>query len=235
MANVLVVEGQMDQDFFEHLIVRMQLVTDVQVSSLEIKNSKGQARLHIVLEDIIAGLQNGQQAMGDSLSIGIILDYDHDPVTARFKHLNDEIKKARHDYLQCSTIERLDTFYPFRVAANDPDEQPLDFTMAFHLFGYEGRGELETVLKAVKHEERSSRAADCILECLEANTIPRSIKEIDKDWLTHYVRYDVCANERNNKDCAANKLKYVLMKEPPLFNLDHVALDAVKQFIQMFR
>ena len=84
--------------------------------------------------------------------------------------------------------------------------------MLFRSTNVHGKGELETVLKAIKSQE--SIYADCLeswREYLEGKGKKINNKDFDKFWIANYVRFDTCS--RNDKKQAGQKcnLSYALL------------------------
>jgi hypothetical protein len=100
-----------------------------------------------------------------------------------------------------------------------------------------GKGELETVLKAIKSE--NSIYADCLQswqECIKKRGINDSLglkdKDFDKFWVQVYMRYDTCSKEEQKQ--AGRKCNNEASMNKSIWNFDHECLDKMKSFLMLF-
>jgi hypothetical protein len=110
--------------------------------------------------------------------------------------------------------------------------------LACYFTNFEGKGELETLLKAIK--ARKSPQADCLSSwktCIESQGKDISDKDFDKFWVSIYLRYDTCSNQEQTqagKKCSMSGFKYVMEHKKDIWDWNNPALDDLKEFFTLF-
>jgi len=101
-----------------------------------------------------------------------------------------------------------------------------------------GKGELETLLKAIK--ARESPHADCLNSwktCIESQGQQIDRKGFDKLWVSIYLRYDTCSDneqQQAGKKCTMSGFDYVMERKKDIWDWDNPALDDLKKFFKLF-
>lgn len=175
----------------------------------------------------------GEIRRGKIQRIGILIDQDLDSKAKRLSFLNEVIKKA---YGKENVLENTDTLYLI-----DLDEET-SVEVACHFMNINGKGELETVLRAIK--TKASPHADCLntwRDCLEAQGAEVKEKEFVKSWIRDYIRLDTCSSSkfRGNKAkyCSMNCLDNILARkgEKAIFDLKAKELTDLRVFLSLFK
>ena len=101
-----------------------------------------------------------------------------------------------------------------------------------------GKGELETLLKAIK--ARDSPYADCLdswKTCIESLGKKINQKDFDKFWISNYIRYDTCSNQEQKqagRKCSMSGFDYVMEHKKDIWDWKNSALDDLKEFFTLF-
>ena len=163
--------------------------------------------------------------------IGIIIDHDG-KYDERLTMINEAIKTVFETNKKFSKVSEIITI-PIDVDSND--RRNLKFSC--FLTNVNGKGELETVLKAIKSQD--SIYADCLeawRACLQKNNKSFSEKEFDKFWLNNYVRFDTCTRKdkkQADRKCSMRNFDYIMKKQ--IWNFEHEILDDLKNFLAQFK
>jgi hypothetical protein len=100
-----------------------------------------------------------------------------------------------------------------------------------------GEGELSTVLKAIKPEDKSSKFADCLekwWECADAEKKVIDQVEFDKNWYHYYIKWDNSSHQERqqaNKYCS---LEYSLNHKKDIWDFENIELDNLKKYLSTF-
>jgi len=210
MSNVLIVESENDRYFIEGLINHMNTTLNIEIGEPICKIdefeclggiSKLEERLRALTHRIIKG---------ELEKVGIIFDADKVGVEIRREQIKNkidaimkELPKEFHDLVKFS----------------------------IYIQNYNGNGELETLLKAIKSKD--STIADCLnswQNCLPDDK-KLNQKEFDKFWVQIYQRYDCCKKDEK-KQSGKKCNNEISLKEKNIWNFDHEILNNLKQFLQ---
>lgn len=118
------------------------------------------------------------------------------------------------------------------------DEEEIALQLACHLIHLEGKGELETLLKAIK--TKPSPYADCLAEwrrCLEEKGKTVTDKEFGKYWVNNYIRFDTCTKKERKqagRKCSMRNFAYVMENKADIWDFNHPALAEFKAFLALF-
>lgn len=234
MSNLIVVESKNDKYFIESFIEKLNL------SNIEV----GQPICNINDFDCLGGISNLNAMLKalkpDSYSkIGIILDADEVGIEERIKLINESLKSICND-IELKEINHLN------------ESKELDLEIACYITNIQGKGELETVMREVHSND--STYADCLeswKECLSSKGIEIKQKELNKIWVSNYLKYDTCIgkdkkqkskkcaneliNNTNNKAEIENNLQSndITIKKD-IWNFEHSSLSNLKDFLQLF-
>ncbi len=228
VSNILIVESKNDQLFFEALVNHLNLtnieigIPICQIDDYECLEGLDKKKLTGHLHRI-----KNESIKRDIQAIGIVLDHDGKR-EERLKMINLAIKEV------FNTDEQFTDTSQFITILIDGFE----LKIACFLTHVDGKGELETVLKAIKTKE--SPYADCLKawkECLKEYSKDISDKDFDKFWLNNYIRFDTCSSEERrqaNRKCSLSEFEYVMKNKKDVFNFEDTVLDDVKNFLKLF-
>lgn len=236
MSNLLIVESKNDKAFIRALIEHLNMphlqVDDNPVCNIDDIDCMGGLN-EKKLEERLNALKN-QLPKNYTDSIGIILDHDGKR-DERLSIINSAIQTVFNTEQNVSDEEQ------FISATAEVGGDEYKIQIACHLVSVGGKGELETVLKAIK--TKNSTYADCLeswKNCVEVRTHGDknvSCKEFDKFWLNTYLRFDTCSrNERKQTErkCSIKEFEYILTEKKEIFDFDHQVLDSLKSFLRLF-
>lgn len=231
MKNKLIVESKNDKDFIEALIKDIQLEqTDVDFPKCAIDDY---ACMYGLNEDKLKSYlaTTKQEAKKGLQKVGILIDQDQ---FTKEERLNFVSKAATKVFEQEIVFGQINTFYKIQIDADNSIE------IACHFTNVDGKGELETLLKAIKTED--SPHADCLnvwKTCIETRGQSITQKEFDKMWMSNYLRLDTCSSSkfRGNKGkyCSMDALDEVLKREKKIFNLKATELNDIRAFLNLFK
>jgi len=229
VTNLLIVESKNDQIFFEALVNHINLKNIefgnpiCKIDDYECLGGLSQKRLiHYLIE-----IKSSVIKEGYINAVGIILDNDGRR-EERLEMINSAIKEVFNTDEQFTNTSRFIT-----ILIDD-----YELKIACFLTHVDGKGELETVLKAIKTKE--SPYADCLSawkKCLSECNKDISDKDFDKFWLNNYIRFDTCSSEERrqaNRKCSISEFEYVMKNKKDVFNFEDTVLDDVKNFLKMF-
>jgi hypothetical protein len=217
VSSVLIVEGPNDQFFVEALIKHeTKYRTNIKpIYKFESMSGLSQLKLQLTLENIAAQMD----LKGKFQKIGILIDQDDKTNAERLTLISQAIAAA---FPNAPTLKAINQFVPL----ND------DLQIGCCLTHVEGKGELETLLRAI-HTQKAPYA-DCLeswRSCVEEADPNLKIaqKEIDKLWINNYHRYDTCdLKERKN---AGKYCSFKAAMQKDIYDWDHPALADIKQFL----
>jgi hypothetical protein len=230
MSNLLVVESENDKFFIDALIRHLNLenieVSDSSICDIddyECLSGLSSTKLVTVLNAVKFRVKKE-----DIQNIGILIDIDNKTITERLTLINDSVQNV------FETQETLTAQNIFTAVAVDEFQS---VQIATYFTNAAGKGELETLLKAIKSE--SSIHADCLdswQECLQANNIREGQglkpKDFDKFWVQMYIRYDTCTKKESTQ--AGRKCNNEAAMNKPIWNFDHEYLSGLKTFLTLF-
>ena len=218
--NILIVESKNDKHFVEALVKWMNISDQFSAESLCIDEYECLGGLnlknltsHI---DTIAKKTN-KQGIG---SIGILVDADSESLKDRLAMISKAVSDGFADTIN---IAESGKFYQFKY-------DNCNFQIACELMNVNGKGELETVLKAIK--KKDSVHADCMdvwRDCLTKNEIVLSVKEFDKFWIQVYQRYDCC--DKDEREQAGKECNDVRSYEKNIYDFGHDLLKNLREFL----
>jgi len=228
MSHLLIVESENDKYFVEAIINHLNLQQDIAVEDWT-----------ICIDDYecIGGVGNLKSTL-ESLKIKIIKEeisrigiiFDQDTLTTQ-QRLTQISEAIQHVFGENS--ELLINPHEFINLNADEDNK---FELACYLINLNGQGEVESILKEIKNTD--SPHADCLEKwnhCLQNQTKPIKFKSKDllKEWVRFYIRYDTCKGRERNQAERKCDLKAALQK--PVWNFDHECLNELKDFLKLFK
>jgi len=246
--NILIVESENDEYFIQALAKKISLDNKVchidkyERSSLDSEGKNLTLKIVTTLTKII----------GRGVSkIGILLDLDNATHENRIELLNKCLRKALIDIgfdVPNTLLTNVKEFITIPIDG-------LEVKIACYFTNIDGKGELETVLKAIKSKD--SVFADCLYDgwqkCLEqkGKTVAAkgeqgdiSDKEILKLWIDFYKRFDTLKKSERNEESTdwkgimlgettkGKKLENVRGED--IFNLQSDSLTDIMSFLEMF-
>ncbi len=228
MKNILIVESENDQFFFEAYIQHLQKTSAViYVINYELLKGSDKTKIKIVLDRIRSQVSRGELQIN---KIGIILDQDKETTSNRIQLINDAIRDAFNLDAGTNLLNETCQFKPILT-------EDVELQMGCFFTNINGAGELETVLKAIKSEP--SIYADCLnswQECLKAHGINNGNglkqKDFDKEWIRAYTRYDTCTKKEQKQ--AGTKCDTSAALKKPIWDFDHECLTDFKRFLELF-
>jgi hypothetical protein len=226
VLNVLIVESENDKYFLEALIRHLNYKNiDVADPICAIDDYKCLGGLSLNrLTKTLFYLKDEIQTANGIQKIGIILDMDNETEANRLQLVNTAIQEI------FDTNEKLSSVGEFITVDVDGNSQ---VKMACYFTNVDGKGELETVLKAIKSKE--SIYADCLeiwRKCIEAADQKITDKDFDKFWISIYQRFDCCS--KKEKYQAARKCSNEASMKKGIYNFNSPILDKLKQFLTLF-
>ena len=110
--------------------------------------------------------------------------------------------------------------------------ESLDVKVGYFIMNVSGKGELDTVLKAIKSKD--STFADCLdawKECLTSKSKEIKDKDFDKFWVNNYLRFDTCKS--GEKGQADRKCKGEVAIKKDIWDFTNPILDDLKEFLTL--
>jgi hypothetical protein len=227
MDNLLIVESENDKYFIDavinHLNLKQITVEDWTICIDEYECIGGVGNLESTLNALKIKIIKEEIE-----KIGIIFDQDTHTVNARLEQINLVIKKVFEQ-----NAEKLKDTHQFIDLNADENTQ---FQLACYLINLNGQGEVENLLKEIKNT--ASPHADCLEKwnyCLQTQDNPINFKPKDllKEWIRFYIRYDTCKGKERNQAERKCNLKAALLK--PVWDFDHECLNELKEFLKLFK
>ncbi|MEG4235236.1 hypothetical protein QUA40_24495 [Microcoleus sp. Pol11C3] len=228
MSNIVIVESKNDRIFMQAMVEKLNC--DIQVASPiyinDYKSLEGLSETELI--KALKALEANIDKKGIA-KIGIIIDIDNCSEQERLKFVDRCIKPVFEAESLSSTKQFIDIYGDNETKAK----------LACYFTNVEGKGELETLLKAIK--ARESPYADCLdswRSCIEEKEGKKiKQKDFDKFWISHYIRYDTCSKKEQQqaeKYCSMLRFDYVMEHKKDIWDWDHPALDDLKEFFTLF-
>lgn len=201
----------------------IQIEEPIFIDDYESLEGLNETKLITTLKALDADLQKR-----DIEKIGIIIDIDNDSEQERLELVNKCIKQVFESETLLSTKQFID------ICGDNGTKAKL----ACYFTNVGGRGELETLLKAIKAKD--SPYADCLdswKTCLESKGKKINQKEFDKFWVSNYIRFDTCSKQEQKQaggKCSMSKFDYVMEHKKDIWDWDNPALDDLKDFFKLF-
>ena len=101
-----------------------------------------------------------------------------------------------------------------------------------------GEGELSTVLKAIKSQNKPSLFADCLIKWWECADTEKKIidqVEFDKNWYHYYIKWDNSTHQERQQAGKYCSLEYSLHHKRDIWNFENSALDELKDYLKKFK
>jgi len=211
------------QAMVEKLNYDLQVEPPINIEDYESLEGLSETKLITTLKALEADLQKR-----DLEKIGIIIDIDNYSEAKRLEFVNECIQQVFESETLSSTKQFID------ICGDNGTKAKL----ACYFTNFEGKGELETLLKAIK--ARESPHADCLNSwktCIESQGQQIDQKGFDKFWVSIYLRYDTCSNQEQTqagKKCSMSGFKYVMEHKKDIWDWDNPALNDLKDFFKLF-
>ncbi|MEG4839579.1 DUF3226 domain-containing protein [Microcoleus sp. B9-D4] len=228
MSNIVIVESKNDKFFMQAMVEKLncdiQVEKPIYIGDYEPLEGLSETELIKALKNLIRKIDRK-----DIEKIGIIIDIDNCAEQERLKFVDRCIKQVFKAESLSSTKQFIDICTDHGTNAK----------LACYFTNVGGKGELETLLKAIK--ARESPYADCLdswRSCIkekEGKEIKQ--KDFDKFWVSIYLRYDTCSNQEQKqagKKCSMSGFDYVMKHKKDIWNWAHPALDDLKEFFKLF-
>ncbi|MEG4580994.1 hypothetical protein QUA71_15470 [Microcoleus sp. MON1_C5] len=228
MSNIVIVESKNDKIFMQAMVEKLNC--DIQVEKPiyidDYKSLEGLSETELIkaLKNLIRKIDRK-----DIEKIGIIIDIDNYSEQERLKFVDRCIKQVFEEAQSLSSTKQF---------IDICTERGTNAKLACYFTNVGGKGELETLLKAIK--ARESPHADCLNSwktCIESQGKQIDQKGFDKFWVSIYLRYDTCSNQEQTqagKKCSMSGFDYVMEHKKDIWNWDHPALDDLKEFFTLF-
>jgi hypothetical protein len=227
--NILIVESKNDKHFFQAIICKLNLdieiTTPILIADEDYREMHGlsKEKLKQVLRNLAASIQRGEIE-----KVGVIIDIDNYQEIERISFVNECMQEV---FSKSELISEVNKFINLNV-------DDLNVQLACYFTNLDGKGELETVLKAIKQKE--SIHADCLeswKDCLISNGKTIKDKDFDKFWVSIYVRFDTCSNndkKQAGRKCSMGAFDYVMENKSEIWDLEHPTLENLNQFLGLF-
>ncbi|UNU23850.1 DUF3226 domain-containing protein [Microcoleus vaginatus] len=227
MSNIVIVESKNDAIFMQALVEQLncdiQVEKPIYIDDYERLEGLSETKLITTLKDLEADLQKR-----DIEKIGIIIDIDNYSEPERLEWVNKCIQQVFKSENLSNTKQFID------ISGDNGTKAKL----ACYFTNFGGKGELETLLKAIK--ARESPHADCLNSwktCIESQGQQINQKGFDKFWVSIYLRYDTCSKKEQKqaeKKCSMLHFDYVMEHKKDIWDWDNPALDDLKEFFTLF-
>jgi len=227
VSNTVIVESKNEKIFMQAMVEKLNC--DIQVDPPiyidDYKSLEGLSETELIkaLKNLIRKIDRK-----DIEKIGIIIDIDNYSEQERLKFVDRCIKQVFQAESLSSTKQFIDICTDIGTNAK----------LACYFTNFEGKGELETLLKAIK--ARESPHADCLNSwktCIESQGQQINQKGFDKFWVSIYLRYDTCSDneqQQAGRKCSMSGFDYVMEHKKDIWDWDNHALDDLKEFFTLF-
>ncbi len=211
------------QALVEQLNCDIQVEKPIYIDDYERLEGLSETKLITTLKALEADLQKR-----DIEKIGIIIDIDNSSEQERLELVNKCIKEVFESETLSTTKQFID------ICGDNGTKAKL----ACYFTNVEGKGELETLLKAIKAIE--SPHADCLdswKTCIESQGEEIDRKDFDKFWVSIYLKYDTCSKQEQKqagRKCSMSGFDYVMEHKKDIWDWDNPALDDLKEFFNLF-
>ena len=227
MSNIVIVESKNDAIFMQAMVdqinCNIQVEQPIYIDDYESLEGLSETKLITTLKDLEADLQKR-----DIEKIGIIIDIDNYSEPERLEWVNKCIQQVFKSENLSNTKQFID------ISGDNGTKAKL----ACYFTNFGGKGELETLLKAIK--ARESPHADCLNSwktCIESQGQQINQKGFDKFWVSIYLRYDTCSDneqQQAGRKCSMSGFEYVMKHKKDIWDWDNPALDDLKEFFTLF-
>ncbi len=227
MSNIVIVESKNDAIFMQAMVDKLncniQVDPPIYIDNYKTLEGLSETKLRITLQDLKAELQKK-----DIEKIGIIIDIDNYSEPDRLEWVNKCIQLVFKSDTLSSTKQFIDI-----CGDNETKAQ-----LACYFTNFEGKGELETLLKGIK--ARESPHADCLNSwktCIESQGQQIKQKDFDKFWVNTYLRFDTCSKQdqkQAGRKCSMFEFDYIMEHKKDIWDWDNPALDDLKEFFKLF-
>ncbi|MEG4506238.1 hypothetical protein QUA81_21665 [Microcoleus sp. F6_B4] len=227
MSNIVIVESKNDRIFMQAMVEKLNC--DIQVGSPiyieDYKSLEGLSETELIkaLKNLIRKIDRKEIE-----KIGIIIDIDNFSEQERLKFVDRCIKEVFEAESLSSTKQFIDIC----------TDNGTNAKLACYFTNVGGKGELETLLKAIK--ARESPHADCLNSwktCIESQGKQIDRKGFDKFWVSIYLRYDTCSiqeQKQAGRKCTMSGFDYVMEHKKDIWDWDNPALVDLKEFFKLF-
>ena len=211
------------QALVEQLNCDIEVESPIYIDDYESWEGLSQTKLITTLKALEADLQKR-----DIEKIGIIIDIDNYSEPERLEWVNKCIQQVFESENLSNTKQFID------ICGDNGTKAKL----ACYFTNVGGKGELETLLKAIK--ARESPHADCLNSwktCIESQGKQIDRKGFDKFWVSIYLRYDTCSDneqQQAGRKCTMSRFDYVMEHKKDIWDWDNPALDDLKKFFKLF-
>jgi len=227
VSNIVIVESKNDAIFMQAMVdqinCNIQVEQPIYIDDYESLEGLSETKLITTLKDLEADLQKR-----DIEKIGIIIDIDNYSEPERLEWVNKCIQQVFKSESLSSTKQFIDIC----------TDNGTNAKLACYFTNFEGKGELETLLKAIK--ARESPHADCLNSwktCIESQGQQINQKGFDKFWVSIYLRYDTCSDneqQQAGRKCTMSGFDYVMERKKDIWDWNNPALDDLKEFFTLF-
>ena len=227
MSNIVIVESKNDAIFMKAMVdfinCDIQIEEPIFIDDYESLEGLNETKLITTLKALDADLQKR-----DIEKIGIIIDIDNDSEQERLELVNKCIKQVFESETLLSTKQFIDI----------SGDNGTNAKLACYFTNVGGKGELETLLKAIKAKD--STYADCLdswKTCIERQGKEINQKEFDKFWISNYIRFDTCSKQEQKqagRKCSMSEFDYVMEHKKDIWDWDNPTLDDLKEFFKLF-
>ena len=207
----------------EKLNCDIQVEKPIHIHDYESLEGLSEKQLINTLKDLEADLQKREIE-----KIGIIIDIDHHSESERLQWVNKCIQEVFESETLLSTKQFIDIC----------GDNGTNAKLACYFTNVGGKGELETLLKAIK--ARDSPYADCLdswKTCIENLGNKINQKDFDKFWISNYIRFDTCSKQEQKqagRKCSMSEFDYVMEHKKNIWDWNNPALDDLKEFFTLF-
>ena len=227
MSNIVIVESKNDAIFMQAMVEQLnydiQIEKPIYIDEYKALSGLDETKLINALKALKADIQKT-----DIEKIGIIIDIDNYSEPERLQWVNKCIQQVFESETLSSTKQFID------IGGDNGTKAKL----ACYFTNVGGKGELETLLKAIK--ARESPHADCLNSwktCIESQGQQINQKGFDKFWVSIYLRYDTCSDneqQQAGRKCTMSRFDYVMEHKKDIWDWDNPALDDLKKFFKLF-
>jgi uncharacterized protein YqgV (UPF0045/DUF77 family) len=227
VSNIVIVESKNDRIFMQAMVEKLNC--DLQVAPPiyihDYKSLEGLSETELI--KALKALEANIDKKGIE-KIGIIIDIDNYSEQERLKFVDRCIKQVFQAESLSSTKQFIDIC----------GDNGTNAKLACYFTNVGGKGELETLLKAIK--ARESPHADCLnswRSYIENQRKDISDKDFDKFWVSIYLRYDTCSDKEQQqagRKCTMSGFDYVMEHKKDIWDWDNPALDDLKEFFTLF-
>jgi len=211
------------QAMVEKLNYDLQVEPPINIEDYESLEGLSETKLITTLKALEADLQKR-----DIEKIGIIIDIDNYSEAERLEFVNECIQQVFESETLSSTKQFIDIC----------GDNGTNAKLACYFTNVGGKGELETLLKAIKAIE--SPHADCLNSwktCIESQGQQIDRKGFDKFWVSIYLRYDTCSKQdrkQAEKKCSMSRFDHVMKHKKDIWDWNNPALEDLKEFFTLF-